>query len=368
MQKLFVVLVVSSCALSCGHGTLTWPNSTRQKGTLATAGACVGMECYWFTQPTEIPGAPTLNEERLRTVNVKRSEGPLDYTRKNPWRAPGTAPVKGLGCGVAGGSAKHDNLTGGFTSVVGQGADGTELEAKEPVVWLKGSTAEVAWAISANHGGGYSYRVCPKTSQITEECFQSHVLRFANKNHHIVYGDVRNPRGAPVQMPEQLEIPMVLVTEGTHPSGSHWARNPIPNCRMFDAAECQNLSSGDRVVCTQEAGGDGMMQCPPGMTEFPEPLPGFSGEVPSWHSAISGYPGNHSLWVHQWSTTEFEDNMMSGGFPFSIMDLVEIPQDLPAGGYLLSWRWDSEQSAQVWQSCADVELVDPEVESLTILP
>ena len=27
------------------------------------------------------------------------------------------------------------------------------------------------------------------------------------------------------------------------------------------------------------------------------------------------------------------------------------------GSYLLSWRWDCEESTQVWQNCADVELV-----------
>ena len=28
-----------------------------------------------------------------------------------------------------------------------------------------------------------------------------------------------------------------------------------------------------------------------------------------------------------------------------------------AGEYLLSWRWDCEESTQVWQNCADVVLV-----------
>ena len=42
------------------------------------------------------------------------------------------------------------------------GINGLELPAKSPTVWPKGSTQEVAWAITANHGGGYSYRLCPK--------------------------------------------------------------------------------------------------------------------------------------------------------------------------------------------------------------
>ena len=36
---------------------------------------------------------------------------------------------------------------------------------------------------------------------------------------------------------------------------------------------------------------------------------------------------------------------------------MEVPADLEPGAYVLSWRWDCEQSAQVWQNCADVEIV-----------
>jgi hypothetical protein len=35
---------------------------------------------------------------------------------------------------------------------------------------------------------------------------------------------------------------------------------------------------------------------------------------------------------------------------------------LPAGEYVLSWRWDVEQSPQVWANCADITIVDPEGE------
>ena len=37
---------------------------------------------------------------------------------------------------------------------------------------------------------------------------------------------------------------------------------------------------------------------------------------------------------------------------FEIVDTVIVP-DLP-GEYLLSWRWDNEQSPQIWSSCADI--------------
>jgi hypothetical protein len=41
----------------------------------------------------------------------------------------------------------------------------------------------------------------------------------------------------------------------------------------------------------------------------------------------------------------------------NIVDRVRIPADLAPGPYLLSWRWDSEQTNQIWQNCADITVV-----------
>ena len=51
----------------------------------------------WFTNNTHIPGEPTLPEEMYDQWMHRRN-------RKNPWEAPGTAPVFGDGCGVNGGN------------------------------------------------------------------------------------------------------------------------------------------------------------------------------------------------------------------------------------------------------------------------
>ena len=47
----------------------------------------------------------------------------------------------------------------------------TLLPIAAPTAWSAGGTAEVAWQVTANHGGGYSYRLCPKSEVITEACF-----------------------------------------------------------------------------------------------------------------------------------------------------------------------------------------------------
>jgi hypothetical protein len=50
------------------------------------------------------------------------------------------------------------------------------------------------------------------------------------------------------------------------------------------------------------------------------------------------------------SDKEFEKQ----NFDFGIVDKVKIPDNLPTGDYVIGFRWDSEQTPQVWNSCADV--------------
>jgi len=354
---------------SAGHGQMTFPPS-RHGGNLSLAGYCglqPRMPCVWFSQPTTIPGEPTLNDQKYRTYNVKVSEGPHDWTRRLPWRAPGTAPVLGSGCGVAGGNALPIPNGGDAPPGVEQGFDGLKLAETEPTVWKKGDVVEVAWAIMANHGGGYSWRLCKKSEGVTEECFQRKVLRFAGNVSWLQYSDRLPNRGGYLKLP-RFELPLVKVSEGTFPAGSEWARNPIPSCFYCDQTKCgsrlpnmtdwfephqfgpndhKKYVGGEewwrQEQCAQDCSGFSMMTCPPGMTQFEEPLPG-----------ISGYLG--TLLVNE------HDNPVGStgieGLPYSIVDKVVVPTDIEAGEYLLSWRWDSEQSPQIWQNCADIRIID----------
>lgn len=85
------------------------------------------------------------------------------------------------------------------------------------------------------------------------------------------------------------------------------------------------------------------------MTQFPEPLPG-----------ISSYLGSimYNLRPEQKPTM---GNGGMAGLPYSIFDKVLIPSSIESGDYLLSWRWDCEQSPQVWQNCADVKIIDSDI-------
>ena len=45
-----------------------------------------------------------------------------------------------------------------------------------------------------------------------------------------------------------------------------------------------------------------------------------------------------------------------GSFMFSMTDKLQVPKDIESGEYSLSWRWDCEQTPQVWNSCADITI------------
>lgn len=42
-------------------------------------------------------------------------------------------------------------------------------------------------------------------------------------------------------------------------------------------------------------------------------------------------------------------------YDFEVVDRVKVPKVEP-GMYVMSWRWDSEQTPQVWSNCAVVEI------------
>lgn len=179
---------------------------------------------------------------------MKVANGSHDWSRKMPWRAPGTAPVLGSGCGIAGGSPLP--LPNGGTPPPGvkQGMDGLKLPETKPTVWRKGDVVEVAWAITANHGGGYSWRLCKKGGEVSEECFQQNVLRFAGNVSWLQYSDKIPNRKGFIKLP-RFELPLVIVAEGTFPKGSQWARNPIPSCAYCDQTKVWNqIAKFDRRV------------------------------------------------------------------------------------------------------------------------
>lgn len=67
----FLALFLS---LAVSHLTMTYPPSNRHGGSLDDAGSCENFSCFWFSQITTIPGAPTL-PSFMRTYQVLSDVG-----------------------------------------------------------------------------------------------------------------------------------------------------------------------------------------------------------------------------------------------------------------------------------------------------
>ena len=165
------------------------------------AGIGAGNSCFWYTNYTFIEGDPTLPESMRTYRNVVG-----DIYRQHPWRSPGSAPIHSP-CGNDGGNPDGcpvgaprgegvDCFGGGWSH--GPNAEDYDFLDIPVTEWVAGSIVEVAWGILANHGGGYSYRLCkmPKQgrSYLTEECFQQTPLDFVGDFQWVQYGKDESTR------------------------------------------------------------------------------------------------------------------------------------------------------------------------------
>lgn len=316
------------------HANMQWPPTwfdANGSVGLTPGGQCAEMPsdtafCMWFTNNTRIPG-PTTLPLSMRTyfttvpymfsnTNVPPPEPPP--ANNTPWLAPGTAPIDSP-CGVSGGNlrgcpigkpAPPDGQCPGGGTPYGSVAENVTFVDVVTTEWTAGGTAEVGFGIAANHGGGYSYRLCPKPPTgkvVTEECFQAHPLDFDGDMQWVQYG----PNGT------RTHFLANRTREGTFPAGSQWTKNPIPACAAVDGGYYTHLSG---IGCGKLG------------VQFPPPAEGLLG-----FGAGQGEPGH-------WR------------FLFSVMDRVRVPK-LAVGEYVLSWRWDCEQTTQVWNTCSNIRIV-----------
>lgn len=264
-----------------------------------------------------------------------------DSYRYSPWRAPGTAPVMDA-CGQAGGTSPWNAGPGvavfANTTFARFGDLGSRVLPPAPsgTVWRAGSSVEVTWGIRFNHGGGYSYRLCPAHEPLTEACFARTPLRFNRGKQALLFNNGT-----------RFPIDGTFVTDGTHPPGSEWAMNPIPRIDFDDhssgqPAGWQGCKLIPRPPCQQKPCGDVVGK---GCIQFDPPCPWDDG----WFSQPGATP--HNIDVEGACSGDW-----TGGV---ILDEVIIPPDLAPGAYVLGWRWDCEESTQVWSNCADVTIIAP---------
>jgi len=295
-------------------------------------------------------------------MNIRAVEGAEDDSyRFNPWRAPGTAPVVDP-CGQAGGKYKQTSMGGAsqFGTVNITGTRGQQtlqmgdlgshvLPPTEPSMvtnWTAGSTPRVAWGMRFNHGGGYQYRLCPAEKMpCTEEEFQRMPLEFVRDSHAIMWN---NGTLYPINGMFVDDSVCDVV-----PKGSTWARNPIPrihqdNDGMAFVGKCLR-QHGDGETCSQQAAPwcGAKEDC----QQFPSPCPfdrgWYMGNETHMPTELPFLPDSNQ---HEgWCSGDWTLGMVS--------DELAIPKDLKPGKYVLSWRNDCEETAQVWSTCSDVNIV-----------
>ena len=287
--------------------------------------------------------------------------------KRNPWLAPGHAPVVNS-CGILGGwqynSAQdyiagpgdgYENLMNGTGGAVNsymppanltipagthgnvvlleeinhrmQEAQGEQYTTNDNPRWKAGSVQNVSYSLSANHGGGFQWRVCPieflLNDTLDEGCFTA--LDFVGDESWFVYkNDSDN---------ETQTIPFTPVrvsdanTNGVLPKGSTWTQIGLPACGDFATPD---------------------WNCDGPMFENEISKAGFWGG-PEITSNISTSPALFDIMEPLSARTDVHP------IPFEIVDTIQVPKGME-GDYVLSWRWDSEQSSQVWTQCTIVTI------------
>jgi hypothetical protein len=305
-----------------------------------THGDCVA-DGWWVQQFSHCPtkdGTPydgpkseakaTICSKDLRTLNVDAECGADDdWFHYTPWRAPGTSPLYDS-CGVAGGHpATEDCEFGGCymnTSNAVLGDMGSKKLPKQSynVTWKAGTNVEVSWNIMANHGGGYQYRLCPADSTLDEECFQKTPLDFVG-NQTFRWGGKNGKR-------KHSFKGTYATGDMVQPKGSMWAKNPVPR-NDPQVSGFSGSGTGSYAQCAPWMDADACGEFKP-HSEYPQGVPPVRLET---SFMIDG---------------EYTDPT------FEIVDKVQIPADLTPGDYVLGWRWDCEESHQVWMSCSDITI------------
>eukprot|EP00939_MAST-03C_sp_MAST-3C-sp1_P005525 g5525.t1 len=381
MRFIFVVVVILSLVVVSevrGHASLIMPLSRNSIDILdeqyandarphtgwiepysctctnGTEGFCNNAQsCFWFSQGctpgcsacdgngSRVPNfdhcpGKSFNPEKnpddficdpkYRTGNQEAQCGSYeDFSKFNPWRAPGKAPVFDA-CGKAGGIDAEAFNAAAYrtTQFAKQGDLGSIVLGYFPTgtVWKRGQEAKTRWQQTAAHGGGYIFRLCPlaefsETDGIANEaCFQRHPLEFKTPATHTV-------RFANAS--KDFTFDGIVIPEGN--PGAGWMVMPLPY--VTDQA-CDYVVDG--VV------GDGpdshcKWSCP-GCNGQPDPVT----RKPTY-AADSACPTSCARYTGLPSNVTYPDPVSGHDYhSFAIENTVIVPADIPAGDALATQK------------------------------
>jgi hypothetical protein len=133
------------------------------------------------------------------------------------------------------------------------------------------------------------------------------------------------------------------VSVGTLPEGSAWRRNPIPACNCDKGYNCTRIHRG------KDSEFDGAAE-----TDDRRHDPAFDAYDPlgsGGHPCETGYQFEPP-WAEGFGYWGSGAHNSGESLLWQLVDKVKVPEE--KGEYLLSWRWDCENSPQVWGNCADI--------------
>jgi hypothetical protein len=295
-----------------------------------------------------------------------------DLYMHNPWRRPGNAPVYDA-CGMAGGGPHWVSTGLSFrnTTHAIQGDLGSKVLPRAPtgVVWRRGDEVEATWSLRANHGGGYQVRWTRKTSTA---CNHDH--------NHLCHHFLNH-----LQTTRHYQVPPTTTTTAHHHHHHHHphthhihchrlARSPahartLPRltqyrlCPLSDdlTEECFKRTPIPFAAKTWLLWGDGTRMAINGtyLDEGTEPVNSTWAMNPLPFSDNSTGPEFAPPCDETVDRHVNDTGRCSGRFPYavSIVDALVVPSDLSPGPYVLGFRYDCEATAQVWSSCADIDIV-----------
>jgi hypothetical protein len=351
-----------------------------------SAGSCAGGTCFTFSEGCTIgcehcspngktcgkTAEPTLPQKARTYLYRGAAQQPTvqEDCGQAPWCAPGKAGIRSP-CGVVGGSDQLDpNSNSGWVIKGTQlGQDGRMLKElpQEKPVWKAGSAVNVSWALNANHGGGYQYRLAKKSLFPSEAEFQRMPIEFASSTNFVKFCDAnkhlhvaqkccssdadlrKNPpceqEYKPCSEEGAISFEALDVSEGTTPPNSVWRRNPIPPCKGASGGCC-----GDTCGAAFGTEPTDYQFAPPGLDitrNMSAPFVNRTANVQR-DEYIGGFGMGGGC---DWDTPTTLDNYQS----YVVLDELRVPR-VPAGDYILSWRWDVEQGNQIWSSCSDITI------------
>ena len=81
------------------------------------------------------------------------------------------------------------------------------------------------------------------------------------------------------------------------------------------------------------------------------------GSEPAAYSNSRNCPNfHHPVTRPSTASTRHRPLLRSRPFDVLILNTLQVPKDIAPGEYVLGLRWDCEKSAQIWQSCADINI------------